>query len=142
MNNSGFNGTGTAFILYVILAFCMPFVFLYRLAKHRHDYKRQFVLGHFLLGLLLTLLALLCIGYVWKLLTHTDRGPVHTGLVITAYLAISTVLTWIVIPRIVRLSYRLGHRGAQLHYQNPHIHPWYVQPNFRPHAQQPRRALH
>ena len=73
MNNSGFNGTGTAFILYIALAFCMPLVFLYRLSKHRHEHGRQFVFGHFLLGLFVTLLAVLCIGYAWRLLALSKR---------------------------------------------------------------------
>lgn len=146
MNNSGFNGTGTAFILYIILAFCMPLVFLYRLAKHRHDHGRQFVLGHFILGLFVTAVAVLVIGYAWRLLALSKGGDVHAGLVLMAYFAVVSILAWIAIPRIVRLSYRLSHNKDQLNYRNPHIHPWLVQSNYHPQVQTqpapaPRRQL-
>lgn len=126
MNNSGFNGTGTAFILYILLAFCMPLVFLYRLAKHRRDYGRQFVFGHFILGLLVTSIAVLVIGYAWRLLALSKGGDIHHGLVFMAYFAIVTILAWVVIPRIVRLSYRMSHKRSQLNYMNPNIHPWFA----------------
>ena len=141
MNNSGFNGTGTAFILYIALAFCMPLVFLYRLTKHRRDFGRQFVFGHFILGLLVTTVAILVIGYAWRLLALSKGGDVHAGLVLMAYFAIVSIFTWILIPRLVRLNYRLSHKKAQLNYQNPHIHPWQQQANFHPQVSPAQRPF-
>ena len=49
-----------------------------------------------------------------------------------AYFVVVTILAWIVIPRIVRLSYRLSHKKAQLNYQNPLIHPLFSPENYKP----------
>jgi small-conductance mechanosensitive channel len=125
--NNGFNGTGTAFILYIVLAFCMPFVYVYRLTRRRKDFGYRFVIGHFMLGIIVTTLAVLCVGYLWRMLALSKHGYLHEALVAMAYMAVITVLTWILIPRLVRLSYRLRRKREMLHYKNPHIQPWFTQ---------------
>lgn len=122
--NNGFNGTGTAFIFYVLLAICMPVVYLYRMLRHRKPVAYRFVLQHFMTGILLTVIALLLIGLVWRKVETTAHGELHTVLLATAWMAIGTLLTWIFIPRIVRTYYRIRGHGSQLRYKNPNIHPW------------------
>ncbi|MDB5165069.1 MAG: hypothetical protein JWL89_695 [Candidatus Saccharibacteria bacterium] len=128
--NNGFNGTGTAFILYIILAFCMPFVYVYRLTKRQKDFSYKFVAGHFLLGTSVTILAVLCVGYLWRMLAISKHGHLHQALVAMAYLVILTILTWILIPRLVRGSYRVRRKQDVLNYKNPLIEPWFVQPYY------------
>jgi len=122
--NNGFNGTGTAFIFYVLLAIVMPLVLLYRMARHRKAVAYRFVMQHFITGVLLTAIALLLIGFAWHKVELTAHGELHSFLVATAWLAIGTLGTWIVLPRLIRISYRLHGRSSQLHYKNPNIHPW------------------
>lgn len=122
--NNGFNGTGTAFIFYVLLAIVMPLVFLYRMARHQKAVAYRFVIQHFITGTLLIGIALLCIGFAWHQVELTAHGELHALLVATAWMAIGTLGTWIVLPRLVRTYYRLRGKGNQLHRRNPHIHPW------------------
>lgn len=122
--NNGFNGTGTAFIFYVLLAICMPIVYLYRALRHRKSVAYKFVLQHFLTGLLVTVIAVLLIGLVWRKVETTAHGELHTLLLATAWMAIGTLVAWVSIPRFVRTSYRIRGCGSQLQYTNPNIHPW------------------
>lgn len=128
--NNGFNGTGTAFILYILLAFCMPVVYVYRLAKQRRDFGYGFVIGHFFLGLLVTTLAVVCVSYLWRLLAVSKHGELHHILVAMAYFVIAIILTWALIPRAVRSILWLRRKRDILHYHNPHIHPWFVEPYY------------
>ena len=128
--NNGFNGTGTAFILYILLAFCMPVVYVYRLAKQRRDFGYGFVTGHFFLGLLVTTLAVVCVSYLWRLLAVSKHGKLHHILVAMAYFVIAIILTWALIPRAVRSILWLRRKRDILHYHNPHIHPWFVEPYY------------
>jgi len=126
--NNGFNGTGTAFILYIFLAFLMPFVYVYRVVRRRKNFEWSFVFGHFILGIIVTVIAYICVGYLWKLLGVSQHGHLHKVLALMAYAAIFTIIVWVLIPQLVRLAYRLLRKKEALHYQNPLIHPWYTEP--------------
>jgi hypothetical protein len=125
--NNGFNGTGTAFIFYIFLAMCMPLVHIYRTLRHREQFDLRFVLQHFLTGLTITAIALVCIGVVWRSIEHTTHGELHALLLATAWLAIGTIVVWVTIPRLVRTIYRIRGKRSLLYLKNPLIHPWFVQ---------------
>jgi amino acid transporter len=139
--NNGYNGTGTAFILYIILAFCMPIVYVYRLTKRRRDFDRGFVFGHFALGMLVTVLAVVCVSYLWRIVGVPRHGLLHHVLVITAYCVLTIVIIWVLIPRWVRGFYRLRHKKYLLNYRNPHIHPWIDAPHYDRLGPPPRRKI-
>lgn len=121
--NNGFNGTGTAFILYAILALCMPFIQLYRVAKRRKAFEHTFVAGHFFLGVLVTVIAIVCVGYLWHGIQQTTHGKLHDFVVALAWTAIGTLLTWVLIPQLVRIWFRLRRKQHLLVAKNSLIHP-------------------
>jgi glucan phosphoethanolaminetransferase (alkaline phosphatase superfamily) len=124
MNNSGFNGTGTAFILYVVLALVMPFVWLYRLIRHRRNYKLSFIIGHFVLGFGVAFIAIIILSLVWTRVTHSFHGEVRQLVYAVTWMAVSTLVIWLLIPQLVILWYRIRKRGHLLHPTNPLVHPW------------------
>ena len=132
MNNSGFNGTGTAFILYIVLAFAMPFVFMYRLLKGQKRYPRRFIASHFLLALLLSIIALVLEGYVWRLLLHTSDGRVHELILALTWVAVAALVAWVVIPQLIVMWYRVRGKTELLRVKSPLIHPWLELMTWRP----------
>jgi glucan phosphoethanolaminetransferase (alkaline phosphatase superfamily) len=124
MNGSGFNGTGTAFILYVVLALVMPFVWLYRLLKHRRSYKVSFIIGHFLLALLVSFVTIVLIGLVWTRITHSFHGEVRQFVAAITWMAVGTLVVWLLIPQLVIAWHRIRRRSHLLRPKNPLIHPW------------------
>jgi len=121
--NNGLNGTGTAFLLYATLALCMPFIQLYRVIKRRKAFEHTFVAGHFTIGMLVTGVAVICAGYLWHGILHTTHGQLHTFVVVLAWVAIGTLLAWLLIPQLVRMWFRLRRKKHLLKIENALIHP-------------------